>query len=392
MRPQPQAGPRALIHISYAGMFLFGLILLLMGSLLPSLPHLSNAQAGALGAIPLAGILVSTVVTGPLLDHLGPRPVLAAGFLLAAGGMGALPRMAGFHGLAAAALVYGLGGGVLNTATNAVVSILAAGGRAAALNRLGACFSLGAVSAPLLMLALLSLTAHPALWALNLLALLTLLLAVSVLVLHFPAASPSIAPFRVSLAALRYPMVWMMGLLLLFESGNENTLFVWAGRLAQLTAGAGARQAEALLIGLSAALGLGRLLASLKLDSRHSRLLLLASAALIAAGAGLAGISPALPHPLGWLTGALLLLGLGMATVFPTVLALAGGLFPQHTGTIFSALMTLGLIGGATAPRLAASLAHSGAAGILFIPLADAAFLLLFSWLIVRRPAPSRPA
>lgn len=380
-----QAGPQALIRISYAGMFLFGVILLLMGALLPSLPHLSDAQAGTLGAIPLAGILASTIFTGPLLDRFGPRPVLAAGLLLVAGGVAALPRLASFRAMTAAALIYGLGGGVLNTATNALVSILSAAGRGAALNRLGACFSLGAVTAPLLMLALLSLTAQPALWALSGLAALTLLLALPVLGLRFPATAPSTAGLRAGLATLRYPIVWAMGLLLLFESGNENTLFVWAGRLAQLAAGASSRQAEMLLIGLSAALGAGRLLASWKLHSRHSRRLLLLSAALMGAGTALAGASDKTPMPLLTLTAAVLLLGLGMSTVFPTVLALAGDRFPQNTGTIFSALMTLGLIGGATAPRLAANLASGHPLDMLFIPLADAAALALLGWGITRQ-------
>jgi hypothetical protein len=50
-----------------ACMFVFGAVLLLMGSLLPSL-QVSYAQAGNLGAFPLAGILVATVLVGPILN------------------------------------------------------------------------------------------------------------------------------------------------------------------------------------------------------------------------------------------------------------------------------------------------------------------------------------
>jgi FHS family glucose/mannose:H+ symporter-like MFS transporter len=73
------------------------------------------------------------------------------GLGLVAAALAAMPSLASFPALAAAALIYGFGGGILNTATNAVVSDLSAKGRGVALNLLGFSFSLGAVTAPLLM-------------------------------------------------------------------------------------------------------------------------------------------------------------------------------------------------------------------------------------------------
>jgi len=133
-----------------ASMFVFGVILLLMGSLLPSL-NVSGARAGSLGSFPLLGILAVTIVIGPVLDKVGAKPVLALGLGLVAAALAAMPSLSAYPALAAAALAYGLGGGILNTATNAVVSELSASGRGAALNLLGFSFSLGAVTAPLLM-------------------------------------------------------------------------------------------------------------------------------------------------------------------------------------------------------------------------------------------------
>src|SRR5262249_51634010 len=139
----------SLIATVNACMFVFGVVLLLMGSLLPSL-RVSGARAGSLGSLPLIGILAATILIGPLLDKVGAKPALAAGLALIVAAMTVIPSLVSYPALATTALVYGLGGGILNTATNALVSDLSASGRGVALNLLGFSFSLGAVTAPLL--------------------------------------------------------------------------------------------------------------------------------------------------------------------------------------------------------------------------------------------------
>ena len=111
----------ALTAAANASMFLFGVVLLLMGSLLPSL-HVSYAQAGKLGSFPLAGILVATMLVGPILDTVGAKPALALALVLIAVPVAVIPSLDSYLGLAGAALTYGLGGGALNTVTNALVS------------------------------------------------------------------------------------------------------------------------------------------------------------------------------------------------------------------------------------------------------------------------------
>ncbi|MHB1794039.1 MAG: hypothetical protein ACYCPO_03660 [Acidobacteriaceae bacterium] len=116
-----------------ACMFVFGIVLLLMGSLLPTLKF-GNARSGSLGSFPLLGILVATALVGPVLDKLGAKAALAVALALIASALAAIPSLASFAALAVAALVYGLGAGVLNAAANALVSGLSASGRSAALN------------------------------------------------------------------------------------------------------------------------------------------------------------------------------------------------------------------------------------------------------------------
>src|SRR5579875_3244607 len=88
---------------------------------------------------------------GPFLDKAGAKSALGAALALIAVALAVMPTLGSYHSLIVAALAYGLGGGILNTATNALVAELNTAGRASALNLLGFFFSLGAVTAPLLM-------------------------------------------------------------------------------------------------------------------------------------------------------------------------------------------------------------------------------------------------
>ncbi|MES2221149.1 MAG: MFS transporter, partial [Acidobacteriota bacterium] len=140
----------ALLITINACMFVFGIVLLLMGSLLPTLKF-DTARSGSLGSFPLIGILLATAVVGPVLDKLGAKAALAVALALIASALATIPSLGTYAALAVAALIYGLGAGVLNAATNTLVSGLSASGRGAALNLLGFSFSIGAVAVPLLM-------------------------------------------------------------------------------------------------------------------------------------------------------------------------------------------------------------------------------------------------
>lgn len=348
-----------------ACMFVFGVVLLLMGSLLPSL-NVSGARAGSLGSFPLVGILSVTIVIGPVLDKLGAKPALALGLGLVAAALAAMPSLDSYPALAAAALVYGFGGGILNTATNAVIAELSAEGRGVALNLLGFSFSLGAVTAPLLMsfasgrfstaTILYVLAAAPA-------AVLVLMLT-----LRFPPAAHGATPLGSLVRVLNHPVVWLIGLLLFFESGNENCMFVWAGKVTKKALHLASGRADLALVSLSVALGAGRLLAALGLKRLGSRKLLLAACAITIAGVAVVRLSASFG---GMITG-FAMLGLGMSAVFPTALGVAGDRFPQETGTVFGAIMTAALVGGTAGPAIGGWAAASSPTAVLVVPLVGA--------------------
>jgi fucose permease len=366
-----------LIAVTYACMFVFGAILLLMGSLLPSL-QLSYSRAGSLGSFPLAGILAATVLVGPLLDRFGVKPALGAALILVSTSLAMMPTMHSYEGLAAAALAYGLGGGVLNTATNALVSDLSASARGAALNLLGFSFSLGALSAPLLMS--LAGGSLPPRVALRMLATATAIILIPVFALRFPPASQAKASVRGLLRVLNSPLVWLFGVLLFFESGSENCMFVWSSKLTADLLQIETQRANLALVALSSSLGVGRLLAALWLRWLSGRNTILVSAAAAAAGASLAYSATSLTTMLAGFA----LLGLGLSAIFPTALALAGDRF-RETGTVFGAVMTVALVGGTAGPTVGAWLAKTGPAKVLCVPLASAILVATFVLVIAGR-------
>ncbi|MGH9470187.1 MAG: MFS transporter [Terriglobia bacterium] len=368
----------ALLITINACMFVFGVVLLLMGALLPAL-HVSNARAGGLGAFPLAGILVATAAIGPVLDRAGAKAALAGALAVIAIALAVMPLLANYAALAGAALAYGLGGGVLNTTTNSLIASLSASGRGAALNVLGFSFSLGAITAPLLMSSV-GEGASPAL-VLRILALAALAVLAPVLLLHFPAPAHPHTPLRDLLRVLNQPLVWLFCALLFFESGNENCMFVWAAKVLAETLHAAAKRADLALLGLSAALGAGRLLAIFWLRWIGSRNTLLLSAVVTIIGALLA-----LSHArFGWMLAGFVVIGLGMSAIFPTALGLTGDRFPYQMGTVFGAVMAVAMIGGILGPLAGGWAASAGASRVLIIPIAAPAMIAVLTLTVTRR-------
>jgi FHS family glucose/mannose:H+ symporter-like MFS transporter len=352
----------ALVLTANACMFVFGVVLLLMGSLLPSL-EVNFVQAGGLGSFPLAGILVATILVGPVLDTVGAKPVLAAGLAMVAGAVGLMPSLQTYAALAVAALVYGFGGGVLNTATNALVADLSASGRGAALNLLGFSFSMGALAAPLLMSTLGGKFGTST--VLHILAIGTGLILVPVLFFCFPAATYAGTRLAELLRVLNSPLVWLFGALLFFESGSENSMFVWAGKIVAGMFNATPDRANWGLVALSAAIGAGRLGATFLLRVLGSRRTMLLSAAVTVTGTMITFTSREFPIAVLGMG----VIGLGLASIYPTALGIAGDRFPRQTGTVFGAIITVSTAGGTAGPSICGTLAATGLRNILWVPM-----------------------
>ncbi len=146
---------------AYAGMFVFGIVMALLGTILPVLSARLEFQVSSIGTLFLVmnfAMLASSLLLGVAMDRFGMKPPLAAGPLLVAVSLVMILRADTFAALISAAVLLGIGGGALNGATNTLVADLhdEPKRKSSALNVLGVFFGFGALFLPFTVGALLS--------------------------------------------------------------------------------------------------------------------------------------------------------------------------------------------------------------------------------------------
>ena len=351
---------------AYAGMFVFGIVMALIGATLPALAARLQFQVADIGTLFLAmngAMLVTSLALGLAMDRFGMKLPLALGPLLVAAALIAVARAANLNDLLIAVLLLGCGGGALNGATNTLVADLHDDPRrkSAALNRLGIFFGFGALFLPFSVGALL---AHLSVGTL-LLAAAALCAAAGVFAsaLRFPAPKQRHAlPVAEMPRFLRSPLVLAFAFLLFFESGVEFTLGGFISTyLTHDLAVASISLASWILAGYWGSVIVSRaVLSRLALGAEPYRILLFCSLG-ACAGALLAGLAPSA----GVAALGIVLCGFSLAGIYPTALGIAGARFQSHSGTVFGILFAVALAGGMVVPWLAGQL--GGAAGLRWV-------------------------
>jgi len=365
-----------------AGIFVFGIVMAVLGTLfgLPEMRarlKIDLAQQGNVFLLLYLGILLATLIAGPVIDAIGNKVILVTSSALVAAGMAGFAYAHSFGGTVMPAVLLGLGGGGLNTSTNVLVSDLYGEKRGPMLNVLGTFYGIGALCIPLLAAVI---AGHIAIAA-QLLTCAGLAGACSLLFLtmYFPPASGAQRfSWREALKVARYPGVLVLGFLLFCQSGNEASIGGWTSTYVG-AAGLGARKATLILAGYWAALMAGRLAVSGLLKFVGKRQLVLASGvgALMGAAILLTNRSE------GMLVAGVLVIGLSYAGVFPTVLAIAGDAYRKMAGTVFGLLFAIALLGGMSFPWAVGQISQGlGVRFGMVVPLAGAAGICVLAWRI----------
>ena len=332
-----------------AGMFIFGLVLALLGTLfgLPAMRErlgVDLAQQGDLFLLLFAGVCFATVAVGPLIDRFGNKLVLLVSAVLVTVALVEFAAAKSMLAAVVAALIIGLGGGGLNTSCNVLTSELYGGNRGRMLNLLGIFYGFGALFVPLLAASITSLLPMSRLLLVT--AVLPAIGAVAYAVLPFPPAREGHGmTWREVLEVVRYPGLLLFGIALFVESGNEAVLAGWTSTYLG-EAGAKAQLATWILAGYWAGLMLGRLTATRLLHYFRDVQLVLLSA--LGSMAGCAILLGARSVPL--LAAAVFFTGFAFSAIYPTTLAMIGDRYQRYAGTVFGVLFAMGLAGGAVFP------------------------------------------
>ncbi len=355
---------RGLQFSIFAGAFVLGVAISALGSLLPALFAAIGFQKAAAGELFLAMnfcMLLGSLFFGPVCDRFGYRRLLLLSTLLVSGAFALLATAAAYRTVLVSLVVLGLGGGALNGAINALLNDISPDRRHRALNLLGLFFGFGALFTPFLI--------GSALELVGLRAILVGLLFLSLgpfaffLAAQFPAPKLREGFSRTELGALfRNPLLFLFGLLLCFQSGNEFTVGGWLSTYLGENVGMNPRAAAYALAGFWTAFMLGRLAASRWGEKVPSAAVVMGSA-----GLGCLAVSGLILLP-GAPAASLcvILAGLGFAAIFPTILAEAGAVFTRYSGTAFGALFVMALCGGMSAPWLVGRIAQEQGIGTGF--------------------------
>jgi fucose permease len=343
-----------LIFAAILAIFVYGMIAAMLGTILPDLSdrfRLTPTQNGTIAFSQALGLMIASVGVGPLLDTQGDKAGLILGLALIAVALFLLPRSRGFGSIVALLFLLGVGGGIVVTGANALVSGVSEAHRGTALNLVNLFFGLGGLATPFI---------SANLFKRNWVRLCYTVASLTVVALMIQAVAKMPAPsgaagFVLADAGsvLGRPLLFLLGLFLFLYVSCEVGVWNWLPRhlIAQ-----GIPESRALnILSLGFALGLlvGRVGVSPILISVPPVIVTLAASIAMA-------VTTFLMLRTSKPTAAFVLVfiaGLSMAPVFPTTLAIVGNAFPRMGGTAIGFVITCGWAGLAVSSRLIGAIA-----------------------------------
>lgn len=325
------------------GMLIFGIVMITLGSTLPDLREryrISELQAGSMFSLLPLGILTGSFLFGPVADRYGYKGLLIANSFFILLGLEGIAYSSDYLLLMAFVFLIGLGGGVLNGATNALVADISEQTKAARLGLLGVFYGIGALSMPTILNLLKgSFRADQIMswvgWSI------LLVMAFYAWILFPKPKQAQGFSFSQAVQLVRSRPLLLAGFFLFFASGSEGLANNW---LASYLENQHALSREQSLFSLSLlvlSLTIGRLVLGRILIKHSSQKVLFISLLMQFVAVGILFFG----QGYAWLLGATCLLGLGFAAAFPVILGFIAELFAQWSGTAFSIALVIALTG-----------------------------------------------
>ena len=324
-------------------MLLFGIVLISLGSVLPHLRdlfELSDLSTGSLLSILPFGLLIGSLVFGPIVDRYGYKILLVACVLLVFAGLEGIALTRNIMILRLSIFLIGLGGGAINGGANALAADTAEGDRGAKLSLLGVFFGIGALGVPFLLGLLADVLPYDRIlfW----IGLFALLPAIFYMIIKFPPPkNPQGFPLKDATRLFKDRWIILAGFILFIQSGMEGLANNWSTTYLQENKEFLNQHALFSLTCLVAGMTAMRLILGWGLNHIPSGLALVVSIGLSIAGSlliHLTGTQSAV-------YAGMALLGAGLAACFPVIMGQVAGKYAQLSGTALSIVLVLALLG-----------------------------------------------
>jgi MFS family permease len=370
------------------GLMLFGIMLITLGAILPSLAikfQLDEISSGKIVSLLPLGILIGSLVFGPIADIYGYKILLILTTLLAVFSFQAMAFSPSLSLLQISILVIGISGGIINGATNALVSDISSENKSANLSLLGVFFGIGALGMPLLLSILLKYFSYEAI--LSSVGFAMLLAVVYFLFILFPAPKQAQGfPVKAGIRLLKQPIMLLTGLFLFFQSGTEGLVNNWGTTFLQT--GLFISEKESLFI-LSCYLGgltVARVLLGRLLKKISSFKVAVGSILLTAAGSYFLNLSSNYNEALI----SLITIGAGLAAGFPVALSYIGQIYAELSGTAFSMTLVIAMVGSTLLNYICGVVAHLHGIKQLPVLMMITAACMLVLMLLIRKQIASK--
>ena len=325
------------------GILLFGIGLITLGSIVSDLKikfQLNEVSAGTLFSILPIGILAGSLLFGPVCDRYGYKSMLIIACIGMCAGFEGIAWLSSVNLLKVCIFIFGFSAGIINGATNALVSDISSEKKEANLSLLGVFFGLGALGMPFVLAILKGyFSSYQIITAIGGL---TLAVALFYSFIKFPPSKKALGFSLTKKSNLfKESFLFFIAFYLFFQASMEAIVNNWT--TTYLTKHLSVTESNA-LYSLSlyvAGMTLMRLLIGSVFRSVKNINLMMASLAIILAGIVLIHIGQSFYFSIA----GLILLGIGLAAGFPVMLGLAGNRYAARSGTAFSFIFTIALLG-----------------------------------------------
>lgn len=328
----------------FTGMVFFGVAFVIMGAVLPSLIKkfaLDTSVASTLAGLLPLGVLLGSILFGPVIDRFGYKWLIISASIVTISGLQMLAFVEGITMVRFSIFLIGLGGGVLNGLTNALVSDISSDkDRASNLSILGVFYTVGAIAIPLLFATLSKnipynsiVSGAGAIMCLSVLYYTTV---------SFPKAKFKQGfPIGKIISMAKEPAILLLSFTLFFQSGLEGISNNWIPTYLESEAGIDSQQAMLALTSIIVGIGVGRLVLGVLLRILSKSLILIISMVISALGITIITLIP------GFATALVgtFMMGLGFASTFPVILGEIGQKYKEISGTAFSFALVIALTG-----------------------------------------------